>query len=128
LRSFCFAKTKQEASKMLLMVHGFFGKFAQKELAPDDVIEIKISDEAFYPLVDATAGVSVINEDEQLIVNEIVTLKSNVLPCKILPIFQRAIIRRCNFRVILTEEKHELESIALVIKTAQRYERDVYFI
>lgn len=43
-------------------------------------------------------------------------------------IFLRAIIWQFNSSRILIEEKRELESIALVIQTAQRYGRDVYFI
>lgn len=113
---------------MLLMVHGFFGKYAQTELSSEDVIEIKISDEFFYSLVDIAQKNAVINEQEQSILDELVSQQSNILPCSIHSIFLRAIIWRCNSSRILIEDKSELESIALVIQTAQRYRRDVYFI
>jgi hypothetical protein len=121
-------KQNRGRQNMLLMVHGFFGKYAQTELSSEDVIEIKISDEFFYSLVDIALNISAINKDEQSIVNEILSRDSNVLPCEIHSIFHRAIIRRCNSVGILTEDKSNLESIALVIQTAQRYRRDVYFI
>jgi hypothetical protein len=113
---------------MLLMVHGFFGKFAQKEVALDDVIEVKISDKYFYSLINTAQKLGVINKPEQSILDELVSKWSNILPCKIHSIILRAIIRRCNLGVAVTQEKRELESIALVIQTAQRYQRDAYFI
>jgi hypothetical protein len=113
---------------MLLMVHGFFGKFALKELALDDVIEVNILDKYFYSLVDTTQKLGVINEKEQSILGELVSKQSNILPFTIHSIFMRAIIWRCNSTGIHIEDKSELESIALVIQTAQRYRRDVYFI
>jgi hypothetical protein len=113
---------------MLLMVHGFFGKFAQKEVTLDDVIEVKISQEVFDLIVDIAQKLGVINEQEQSILGELVSKQSNILPCNIHSIFLRAIIWQFNSSRILIEEKRELESIALVIQTAQRYGRDVYFI
>ena len=113
---------------MFFMVHGFFGKFAVKDLAINDVIEVTILDDFFYLLVDTVQKLSVINKQEQQVLDDIISRRSNILPCEIHSIFLRAIIKRCNLGVVVTPDKHELESIALVIRTAQRYERDVYFI
>jgi hypothetical protein len=113
---------------MLLMVHGFFGKFAQKEVTLDDVIEVKISEDIFYLIVDAAQKLGVINKQEQSILDELASKQSNILPCFIHSIFLRAIIWRCNSSKIFIEDKNKLKSIALVIQTAQRYGRDVYFI
>ncbi len=110
------------------MVHGFFGKFAQKEVTLDDVIEVKISEEVFDLIVDIAQKLSVINKQEQSILDELASKQSNILPCTIHSIFMRAVIWRCNTRELFIGDKSELESIALVIKTAQRHGRDVYFI
>jgi hypothetical protein len=113
---------------MFFMVHGFFGKFAVKDLAINDVIEVRIADDYFYSLLDTTQKVGVINDREQSIINGLVSRQSDILPSKILSIFHRAIIRRCNSGGIFQDEESELKSFALMINTAQRYERDIYFI
>ena len=119
---------------MHFFVHGFFGKFAKQATEARDVVETTIANDTINNVFTAYTELKWAsehhpNQTTEDIYNQLTQLQC-VMNSKDFPVLMRAIIkilnrqeRRYNCNII-----RELEIFSSLVKTAQYYERDIYWI
>lgn len=112
---------------MFIAVHGFFGKFAERELKEGDVIETYINRDFFSLILKVAIEFSVSKAKDNASLNQLVNDKGNVLGTEHIAIILRAILKYNNTSKHKVQSKDMLVLSSLLI-TAQRYQRPVYFI
>jgi hypothetical protein len=112
---------------LFIAVHGFFGKFAERELKEDDVIEAYITRDFFSWILKVAIEFSVSNAKNNASFNQLVNEKVNVLETEHIAIILRVILKYNNTSKNKVQSNDMLVLCSLLI-TAQRYQRPVYFI
>jgi hypothetical protein len=111
---------------MKVMVHGFFGKYACKDLREEDVIELTIEDKCFNRIFIRVKGGGQYKTYRNILMSE--QVKNNCVIEKILlPSLRQNIIKLLNTEGG-REVGDELKSILALICTAQRYQSDIFYI
>jgi len=135
ITQFCFAKLYEAfvitqtitGGCLFIAVHGFFGKFSERELKEGDVVETYINRDFFSWILKIAIEFSDSKAKGNASLNQLVNEKGNVLATEHIAIILRAILKYNN------TSEHKVQSsdmlvLSTLLITAQRYQRPVYFI